>query len=321
MSVRDLLKKNRLVGAPLAGVTNYPFRKLVRKFHDGLIFTEMVSVEGAKRGNKQTLKLIDIKNDESPIGIQLFGGNPESFPEAVRKIEDSFDFYCFDINMGCPVKKVLRSKAGAYLLTDLDTAKKIISNVRSATKKPLFVKTRIGWDDKSLVYKELLKICESEGVDLLTIHGRTKSQLYSGYIHYDIISEIKSMAKIPVVGNGDVVDMKSFDRMLSTGVDGVMIGRGMMKSPWIFKALNEGRNPLGYLSGNDIKELLFYLLDEEKKYRENKYFIAPFKKYAVWFSKGFSNSADFRVKVYSSDDEEYLRLIIDDFYSGEKTCS
>lgn len=314
MAVLDFLHKNPLVGAPLAGITNYPFRKLVRRFHDGLLFTEMVSVEGIRRNNKQTLKLIDIKNDENPIGIQLFGGIPESFTEAVKIIEDNFDFYCFDINMGCPVKKVLKSKAGAYLLTDLETAAKIISKVRKATKKPLFVKTRLGWDEKSYVYKEMIKICENEGVDVLTIHGRTKSQLYSGRVNYDAISEVKSIARIPIIGNGDVTDLETFRRMKNTGVDAIMIGRGMMKSPWIFKALSEGREPLKYLSGEEIKDLLFYLLDEEKIYRDSKHFIAPFKKYAVWFSKGFPNSSEFRVKVYATDDEEELRMKIHDFY-------
>ncbi len=315
MSILDLLHQNRLIGAPLAGITNYPFRKLVRKFHNGLLFTEMISVEGVRRNNKQTFKLIDIKPEENPIGIQLFGGNPDSFYDTVKIIDDNFEFFCFDINMGCPVKKVLKSKAGAYLLTDLDTAAKIISKVRSTTKKPLFVKTRLGWDEKNHVYKEIVKICENEGVDVLTIHGRTKSQLYSGKVNYDAIAEIKSIAKIPIVGNGDVVDLDTLKKMENTGVDAVMIGRGMMKSPWIFKALSEGREPLKYLSGEDIRDLLFYLLDEEKRYRDSKHFIAPFKKYAVWFSKGFPNSTEFRVKVYATDDEEELRKIISDFYS------
>lgn len=314
MKVLDFLKGNPLVGAPLAGITNYPFRKLVRLFHNGLIFTEMVSVEGVKRGNKQTLKLIDVRSEENPVGIQLFGGNPDSFSEAVRVIEDNFDFFCFDINMGCPVKKVLKSKAGAYLLTDLKTAVGIISAVRKATRKPLFVKTRLGWDEKNLIYREILKICEGEGVDVLTIHGRTKSQLYSGKVKYDAIAEVKSLSKIPIIGNGDVVDLKTFALMKNTGVDAIMIGRGMMKSPWIFKALMDNKEPINYLKPEEIRYTLLFLLEEEKRFREGKYFLAPFKKYAVWFSKGFKNSSDFRVKIYSTDDENKIRELIDDFY-------
>ncbi|MCX8083548.1 MAG: tRNA-dihydrouridine synthase family protein [Calditerrivibrio sp.] len=310
-----LLDKEPLVGAPLAGITNLPFRKIVRKYHKGLIFTEMISVEGIKRNNRQTLKLIDVADDENPIGIQIFGGNPESYPSAIRIIEDHFNFFCFDINMGCPVKKVIKAKSGAYLLTDLKLAKEIVCAARKATHKPLLVKTRLGWNQENYVYREMLKICEGEGVDAITIHGRTKSQLYSGTVNYDAIAEIKSIAKIPIIGNGDVVDPVSLKKMQDTGVDGIMIGRGMMKSPWIFEALKHNKNPIGYLSSKEIVDILFLLLEEEKRYRENRYFLSSFKKFAVWFSKGYKNSTLFREKIYSvGEDERAIRDLIIEFY-------
>lgn len=317
MNFFDFFKNNYFVGAPLAGITNYPFRKIVRKYHNGLIFTEMVSVEGLKRGNKKSEKLIDIRPDEFNVGIQLFGGEPGSYADALKFINENYSPLCIDINMGCPVKKVLKSKAGSYLLTDLKRAESVIRVAVKYSKSPVSVKTRIGWDEKNHVFKEFLKICEGEGVSFITIHGRTKSQMYSGKVDYNAIAEMKSLAKIPVIGNGDVVDLGSFALMKKTGVDAIMIGRGMMKSPWIFDSLSKGFDPTFYLSGYEIVELLDELLMEWRLFKNSGHYLEAFKKFVVWFSKGYRNSSDFRNKIYSALTELELMEEYKNFYINE----
>jgi nifR3 family TIM-barrel protein len=318
MDFFKFFQENYFLGAPLAGITNYPFRKIVRKFHNGLLFTEMVSVEGLKRGNRKSLKLIDIMPDEELTGVQLFGGNADSFKEAVLFINEYFSPFCIDINMGCPVKKVLKSKAGAFLLTDLKNAAKIIRATVKSSKTYVSVKTRLGWDNNNFVYRELLKICENEGVSFLTVHGRTKNQMYSGDVRYDLLSEIKSLSKIPVVGNGDVTNVEMFCKIKDTGVDGVMIGRGMMKSPWIFKALSQYSDPVGYLSGGEIVALLNDLLSAYKSATHSCFRVEAFKKFVVWFSKEYRNSSQFRSTVYSIPSEEKLVEEYKHFYLNEE---
>ncbi|MEF3255014.1 MAG: tRNA-dihydrouridine synthase family protein, partial [Deferribacterales bacterium] len=239
----------------------------------------------------------------------------------IKFVQDNFTPFCIDINMGCPVKKVLKSKAGAYLLTDLNRAKKIIETATKVSKIPISVKVRLGWDEKNMIYKELANIIENEGVSFLTVHGRTKSQLYSGHVQYDKIAEIKSLLKIPVIGNGDVVDLKTLEYIKNTGVDAVMIGRGMMKSPWIFEALNNGREPLHYLSGDKIIDILNDFLMDWKIYKGEKHYLEPFKKFVIWFSKGYKNSSHFRTEVYATDGEDSLVSLYTEFFKKAELIS
>lgn len=305
---------NNLVAAPLAGVTNIPFRKIVRRFFDGLIYSEMISTEGVARGVKKTLKLSDVTEVDPPIFLQLFGNNPTSFEESVKVLEDYSDPAGFDINAGCPVKKVLRSKAGAYHLKDLDNFIKIIKAVKKSTKKPLTIKTRLGFEKNNYVYKEVINIAHNEGVDAIILHGRTKADLFSGEVDLDKISEAVSISKLPIIGNGDVTDIKSYLKMKSTGVAGVMIGRGMMNAPWIFSALKENKEPSEYLFPGDIYKLLLEFSVLEKEYRRSRCYIEIMKKYAVWFSKGFKGVSEFRRKVYTAFDETEFFDIIEKFY-------
>ncbi|MBZ4642545.1 MAG: dihydrouridine synthase DuS [Deferribacteraceae bacterium] len=311
---KEILSKNDLVAAPMAGVTNIPFRKIIRKFFDGLIFTEMVSTEGVSRNIQKSIKLARITDFDKPVIIQLFGKNPETYSEAVKILEDNFDAQGYDINAGCPVKKVLKSGSGAYHLKDLKNLASIIGALRKATDKPISLKTRLGFEKDNFVHKEIVKICHDEGVNALIIHGRTKAELFSGEIHYDKISEIVSLSKIPVIGNGNVTDYESYKRMKQTGVDGVMIGRKMMKSPWIFKSIKsfpEKYEP----DKKECMELVLEIAEYEKGYRGEKYYLDIVKKFAVWFSKGFEDSGEFRKKVYDAKSEKEFYFILNDFYS------
>ncbi|MBZ4672072.1 tRNA-dihydrouridine synthase family protein [Deferribacteraceae bacterium V6Fe1] len=311
---KEILAKNDLVAAPMAGITNIPFRKIVRKFFDGLIFTEMVSTEGVSRDIDKSLKLAKITDLDKPIIIQLFGKNPQSFAESVKILEDKFDADGYDINAGCPVKKVIKSGSGAYHLKDLKNLQAIITSLRKSTDKPISLKTRLGYEKDNFVYKEILNICHNEGIDALTIHGRTKAELFSGDIHYDKIAEIVRLSKIIIIGNGNVVDYESYKKMKKTGVDGIMIGRKMMKAPWIFKTIKS--YPEEYSPNKkELYDLILEIAAYEKEYRGEKYYLDVVRRLAVWFSKGFVNSSDFRKKVYDSKTDKEFFDILNTFFN------
>jgi len=310
----EILNKNDMVAAPMAGISTPPFREILRKFFDGIIYSEMVSVEGLMRRIQKTLAYLYTTDKDNPLGLQIFGSKPESFQEAVNVLLDCCNPEIIDINMGCPVKKVLKSGSGCALLKDLKNIEQIIRATRKATEKILTIKIRLGWSLDDLVYKEVLKIAENEGVDGLTVHGRVKSEMFSGDIHYDMIGELKSIANIPIVGNGNVVDRESYDRMKETGVDGIMIGRAMMKQPWVFQAIKENKDPDNYFDIAQLKSLLFDIIEIEKHYRGELYFMDIVKKYAVWFSKGLKDSSVFRKEIYKAITEKQLVDLVERFF-------
>ena len=315
------LLENDLVAAPLAGYSHMPYRRLLRHFFDGIIYSEMISVEGLARRNKETLEYLDRKEYESPLVFQLFGGRPESYPEAVKVAENEAQVDAFDVNMGCPVKKVIKAGGGCSLLGDLGRIKAIVQNIRKSTNKPFSIKIRIGLDQKNLVYNEILKIAENEGVDALIVHARTKSDMFGGTVRLDILQELSENAKITLIGNGGVADYDSYLKMKATGVDGIMIGRAMMKSPWVFKLIEEKRNDLyKYMTPEKTAEILHILWDymlEHTKGRSMKetHYMHVLKKFAVWFCKGFDKASDFRVNIYKTNNIDEVLSLIDEYYN------
>jgi nifR3 family TIM-barrel protein len=313
------LAVEKLVAAPLAGVTTSPFRMALRDFFKGLMYTEMVSVEGLARGGEATLSYIRLNERDNPIGVQLFGSKPESFYDAVKVAEEYAKPDFIDINMGCPVKKVLKNGGGSALLKDLDNIKEIIRSARKASSVPLTVKTRLGWDRDSLVYKEVINIVCGEGADAVTLHGRTKSEMFSGDVDYALLAEAASVSSVPLIANGNVTDLESYNKMLTTGADGIMIGRGMMKMPWIFSALNAGKEPEGFLEAPELHDLIHKMIGYESLFKNEKHFTDSIKKYAVWFSKGLPEAAAFRTEVYASSGLDNLIKLIDSFFISSVT--
>ena len=300
------LLKNDLVAAPLAGYSHMPYRRILREFFDGIIYSEMISVEGLSRRNKETMEYLDRKDYESPLVFQLFGGKPESYIEAVKVAENEVQVDAFDVNMGCPVKKVIKAGGGCALLNDLDRIKAIVQNIRKSTTKPFSIKIRIGLEQKKLVYDEILKIAENEGVDALIVHARTKSDMFSGTVRLDILEEMAANAKIPIIGNGGVLDYDSYKKMKETGVAGVMIGRAMMKAPWVFEVIKNKQNNvwehmLEHTKGRNMKET---------------HYMHVLKKFAVWFCKGLDNASDFRVNIYKVNTVDEVLHIINDYYNN-----
>ena len=311
----NIFKKNNLVAAPMAGVSTSAFRLALRDFFDGLIFTEMVSVEGLIRAGKKTLQYIELTEKDSPVALQLFGSKAESFYDAARVCDDETNANIYDINMGCPVKKVLKSGSGAALLKDIDNIQNIIKSVRKATDKPITVKIRLGWDRNSINYSEIIKIAENEGVNAVSIHGRTKTEMFSGEIDYVMLADAVSKSSIPIIANGNVFDYKSYLKLKETGASGIMIGRGMMKTPWIFKAIQEGKDPENYLKPSETHALILRMISYEARFREEKYYTDAIKKYAVWFTKGLPESTSFRGDVYSSKTLNQLKGTMDKYFS------
>ncbi len=316
---REQLAGNDLVAAPMAGISSPPFRLLLREFFDGIVYTEMVSVEGVRRDNPYSTEYLDIMKGDRPVVAQLFGGNPEAYPEAACVAER----YCapdgFDINMGCPVKKVIKAGGGCALLTDLPRIAKIIRAMRSGTERPFSVKIRVGWDESKPVYREILDIAESEGADALILHARTRTQMFGGRIHYEALADLTSRATIPIIGNGDVSDYESYKRMKETGVDGVMIGRAMMHAPWVFKAIREEKPPQGYLSPPELRLLLlklygFMLEHAGENPNKREHYLNIIKKFSVWFSKGLRDAALFRAEVYKSADETVFLALLESYF-------
>lgn len=315
----EMLKNQPMFGAPLAGVSTPSFRKVVRLFSGGLLFTEMVSVEGLIRKGSGTMVFLRTNDCDMPLGVQLFGSRHENYADAVKVVLDTITPAVIDINMGCPVKKVIKTGSGAAMLRDEENIAKVISAARSACGDvPLSIKIRLGWDAGTINYNEIIKIAHEEGASAVTLHGRTKAEGFGGQVHYEMIADAKSRAKLPIIGNGDIIDMETYDRMLSTGVDGVMIGRGMMKQPWIFQALADGKDPDNYLDTSRLKELIFKIMEYEMQNARGSRYLDVSKKYIVWLMKGLPGAASLRNSVYECRDRQQLDDMLENYFSSIK---
>lgn len=316
------LLKNDLVAAPLAGYSHLPYRRILRKFFDGIIYSEMISVEGLARRNKETMEYLDRIETDSPLVFQIFGGKPENYGEAVRVAENECQVDAFDVNMGCPVKKVIKAGGGCSLLGDLERIRAIVSNIRKSTDKPFSIKIRIGLDQKHLVYKEILHIAENEGVNALIVHGRTKSDMFGGTVRLDILKEIAETAKIPIIGNGGVAGYDTYKEMKETGVTGIMLGRSMMKAPWVFKAIKEkvsDKDLYNFLPSSEIGNLLIemwgYMLEHTRgRGMKETHYMHVLRKFAVWFCKGQDMAAEFRTNLYKTNGIDEVLDLIRQFY-------
>ena len=228
--------KNQVVMAPMAGITNMAFRKIIKDFGAGLVYSEMVSDKALCYGNTKTIDMLQVDDGEHPVSIQLFGGEVETMVKAAKFIDQHSNCDIIDINMGCPVNKVLKADAGSKLLLYPDKIYEIVKGIVDNVSKPVTVKIRSGFDSKHINAVEVAKLIEKAGASAIAIHGRTRSQMYEGKADWKIITDVKAAVKIPVIGNGDVRSVEDAKRMLEeTGVDAVMIGRAALGNPWLIK--------------------------------------------------------------------------------------
>jgi nifR3 family TIM-barrel protein len=302
--IRDIRIEPNLVLAPMEGVTDLTFRRLVRQIGGaGLTVTEFVASEGLRRGSARMEEMARFDPDERPVAVQLYGRNPEAMAEAARIVEDQGATIC-DINMGCPSKKVCAHSGGSALLKEPTLARDIVRAVRAAIRIPLTVKMRSGFDATNRNAPDVAWMCQEEGVEAITIHWRTRADLYSGTRAVDKIAEAKQRVRIPVVGNGDIVDHDSAMRMFEdTGVDGVMIGRGAIKNPWVFLQVRQqmmGEPPIQVTAEVKRAVLLGYFSSIREEFRTDNGALGRMKKIANYFTHGLPHGSALRVAFLHS---------------------
>lgn len=304
----------------MAGVTDSAFRKLIKRCGGvGLIVTEFISVEGLTRNNLKTHKMMFFEEEERPISIQFFGHNADRMA-AAAEIAEAAGADIVDINCGCPAKKVVGSGGGSSLLRDLPKMENILRSVRKAIKIPLTLKYRIGWDENSINAIEVGKLAEGCGVEQLAIHGRTRAQGYSGFANWDIVSQVKEAVKIPVVGSGDVRTIEqALTRLRETGVDGVMIGRGAMANPWIFRQTYEAMQGLP-IHQPSLEEKRVFLMDYFdvmlKEMPSEKGALGKVKQLCAQFTHGLPGGSAFRQQVFHSQSVVELTDKINNYFSA-----
>ncbi len=283
--------------APLAGISNLPFRLIARSMGCSLAYTEMISANGLVRNTAKTFEYLKTCADDHPLGAQIFGADPEIVAQAACIVADS-GVDLIDINMGCPVKKVIKTGSGAILMKDPDRVARIVDSVKKAVRVPVTVKIRSGWSRGSINAVEIARIAEDSGADAITIHPRTADQGYSGLADWKIISDVKKAVKIPVVGNGDIRQPQDALRMLNeTSCDAVMVGRGALGNPWIFKGIIQtlGNQAEDYLpSLEQRQEMIENHWKMEDNFIGDKNALKSFHKHILWYTKGLDNSHKFR---------------------------
>ena len=309
---------NKLVLAPMAGICNSSFRRIVKEMGCGLIYAEMVSDKAIFYKNDKTIEMLKMTEEERPISQQIFGSDKESFVEAAKYVYENMKPDIIDINMGCPVPKVaVRAQAGSALLKNPDKVREIVSAVVSSVPIPVTVKIRSGWDHNSINAVEIAKICEEAGASAICIHGRTRSQGYSGKADLSIIKAVKEAVSIPVIGNGDIVDCYSAKRMLDeTGVDAIMIGRGALGNPWIFKEISEYLEDGTVIDKpNPIEKINMCLKHIEylSEIKIEKLVCLEIRNHIAWYLKGLKNSNEIKNKVYLTNNINDIIFILEEY--------
>ena len=317
LAIGDVVLENNVILAPMAGVTDLPFRLLCRRMGAGMVCMEMVSAKAIFYNNKNTEGLLEIHPQEMPASLQLFGSDPEILAQMAGRIEDR-PFSVLDFNMGCPVPKVVNNGEGSALMKEPRLAEKILSGLVKAVKKPVTVKLRKGFDDDCCNAPELARIAEACGVAAVTVHGRTREQYYSGRADWDVIRQVKEAVKIPVIGNGDVDSPEAAKAMLEqTGCDGVMIGRAAQGNPWIFRDtvrfLETGVLPAPP-STEEKKQMVLEHTALQLQYKGEYTAVREMRKHLAWYTAGMPHSARFRQMINSMETMEALRAGVETIF-------
>lgn len=312
--IGDIVMDNRVVLAPMAGICNSAFRLTVKEFGAGLVYAEMISDKGIVFKNEKTLGMLYIDERENPLSLQIFGGDKKTLVEAAKYVDKNTNADIIDINMGCPVNKIIKCEAGARLLLDPNKVYDMVAAVVDAVDKPVSVKMRIGWDDEHVYAVEIAQAIERAGASAVAVHGRTRVQMYEGKANWDIIRDVKQNVNIPVLGNGDVETPQDAKRMLdTTGVDAVMIGRAALGNPWmIYRTVQ-------YLETGELKpepsvrekidvcllhfERLIHLKGEDVAVRE-------MRKHASWYLKGVRGNGKARNAINQTESATELRGLL-----------
>lgn len=310
MKLGNLNLSGRVILAPMAGVTDSSFRILARSFGAALSYTEMISADGLVRKNTNSLRLLYFKEEERPIGVQLYGSDPEKLASAAKEVE-RLKPDLIDLNFACPVKKVTKKNGGAAVLRDLGLLKKIVSSVTRSVSLPITLKIRSGWDSENIVALEVAKIAQDCGVSAITIHPRTGKSMFRGKANWDIIGEVKSKVNLTVLGSGDIFSPQDVKEMIdSTGCDGVMVGRGALGNPWIFERSNhylERNELLPEPSIQEVTEVVLKHLSFSVQERGEYWGIMRMRKHLLWYIRKLPRNQELRKNIISTEKFEDLK--------------
>jgi len=318
LEIGNVELKNNIILAPMAGITDLPFRIIYQNFGMGLQYSEMASAKAICYKDEKTKKLVNMDGQTIPIALQLFGSDSEIIGEAIQIIQSKEweDIYSkvsiIDINMGCPAPKVTKNGDGSSLLKDLNLIQKITERAVRVSQKPVTIKIRKGYDKNNIVAVEVAKIAESTGVSAVAIHGRTRDEFFTGEVDLDIIKQIKNAAKIPIIGNGNIFCKEDAEKMFqTTGCDGIMIGRGALGNPWIFpRIVGSGLDP----TANERLSIILKHIDLSVQYKGELTGIKEMRKQIAWYVKGLKDASKIRDKVNKIEDKEELEGCLIEYF-------
>jgi nifR3 family TIM-barrel protein len=325
ISLRLHRLESNLVLAPMAGVSNLPFRLIAREAGAAMGFSETMSAKGLVMGGRKTRRLLETSPREAPVAFQLFGAEPEVLASACRILADD-GVEWIDLNLGCPVKKFIRNCAGSSLLRDLPRTRRIVRAMRESFSGTLSLKMRTGWDESSIVAPEFARMAADEGAELLSVHGRTRAQQYAGPVDRETIRQVvEAVPEIPVLANGDVNAPRDvFEMLRDTGAAGVMIGRAAVGNPWIFEqtlALAKCGEPRSPTREERYATILRHVELMNQAFPDHRVFTANLKKYVAAYSKGMRGGSRFRQSALESSDSGHILSLTRDFFAGEERAA